>query len=182
MGIPKMPEMAGDPNFGKMMETFFGPDGKIVAYLAAADDHTVVMAYTSKESLLESLRAVKDAKAGLTGDAAVAKTTALLLPKPHWVGYWSPKGTVDFVARLIPKIAPEEAKPEKIPPLPETPPIGFAAKAAAGELECQLVAPAATVEGIAKYVEQLRLMSRAKFEKVKDVRPLKEFEKDKEPE
>jgi len=182
MGIPKMPQMAGRPDFEKMMETFFGPGGKIGAYLAAADDHTVVMAYTSKESLLESLRAVKNAKAGISGDAAVAKTAALLMPKPHWVGYWSPKGTVDFVARFIPKIAPEDAKPEKIPPFPDTPPVGLAAKATRGEFECQLVAPAATVEAIAKYVEQLRAMAgEKKAGKAKVILDLKEAEPDQSP-
>jgi hypothetical protein len=178
MGIPKMPETVGQPGVEtKMMEAFFGPGGKMVAYLAFADDHTVVMAYTSKESLLESLQAVKNAKAGLSGDAAVAKTTALLLPRPHWVGYWSPKGTVDFVARFIPKVAPEEAKPPKIPPFPETPPVGFAAKATKGELECQLVAPAATVAAIAQYVEQLQAMGGKK-----EVREGKAIGKVKEPE
>ena len=39
------------PDLNRMMEAMFGPDRKIVAYIAAADEHTIVVGYGSKKTL-----------------------------------------------------------------------------------------------------------------------------------
>ena len=62
----------------RLMEALMGPDGKLVAWLAPADEHTVVFAYVDKESVRRTTKAIKEGKPGLMGDAGVTKTAALL--------------------------------------------------------------------------------------------------------
>lgn len=165
--LPGQPGV-GAPDFGKIMEAMFGAGGSVPAYMVAADKHTIVVAYTSKDRAAEGLRALKSPQGGLSADPSVAKTAALLLPKAQWVGYWSPKGTIAFVNQMVRSFGPAP-NAEKIPDFPDSPPIGIAVKAADGEVWGQLVVPAATARGIADYVKKILDMganAAAKFKKI----------------
>jgi hypothetical protein len=159
--------------FGKIMRAMFGDEGSVPFYMVAADKHTIVIAYTSKDRAAEGVRAVKSKQAGLSADAGVAKTAALLLPKAQWVGYWSPKGTVAFVSQIVESFGPGPGA-EKIPAFPDSPPVGMAVKVADGELWGQLVVPAATAKGIADYVKKIVAIAEdaaATFQNIKPIEP-----------
>ena len=155
---PKTAAMKNVPNYDKMMEALFGPGGKLLAYLAPADEHTIVATYTSKDALLKCLKLVKDADGGLAGDPDVAQTAALLPAGAQWIGYWSPKGTIELANRLIPAMAPNPEDVFKLPEFSETPPIGLAAKAAEGELMSHMAVPAPVVKAIGQYVVEVKKM------------------------
>ena len=53
-----------------------GKDGKLVAWLAPADEHTLVFAYVSEESLRRAIAAIKQGKPGLAGDAIGVEPSA----------------------------------------------------------------------------------------------------------
>ncbi len=148
----------GAAEMKKMMERMFGPGGKIMVYIAAADDHTVVFVYTSKDELRRCLEAVRNPQGSLSADRGVAKTDALLPDDAPWVGYWSPGGTVAFVQRMMAMFVPATEEGFKLPDFPETPPVGFAAKLASGELQTDMVVPAAVLEASGKYVAEVQMM------------------------
>ena len=68
MNFPRLPGMEADPNFPNVLEALFGPGGKIRIFMAAADDHTVVAAYTSRRTLKRCLKAAKRPRAALAAD------------------------------------------------------------------------------------------------------------------
>ncbi|NQT39738.1 MAG: hypothetical protein HQ581_19740 [Planctomycetes bacterium] len=144
----------------KMMAKMFGPGGKIMVYIAAADEHTVVFVYTSRDELRRCIEAVRNPQGSLSADPGVAKTDALLPENAPWVGYWSPGGTVAFVQRMMGMFVPEVEKDFKIkiPDFPETPPVGFAANLTSGELQTDLVVPAAVLQATGKYIAEVQMM------------------------
>ena len=144
------------PNYEQMMEKMFGPGGKMTIYMAVADEHTVVWGYTSEDLVRRGMKALSAPKQGLAGDEGVAGTAALLPPNAPFVGYWSPKGTVDFVKRMIPAVTPGADVASKVPDFPQTPPIGCAATASGAELRAHLVIPAEVVEALGGYIKEIR--------------------------
>lgn len=154
MKYPVSPQAQEMPGYEEMMKAFFGPEGKIVAYLAAADEHTLVTAYTSKKLLRQCLRAVKRPKTGVSREPGLAETAALLPPGAQWVGYWSPQGTVDFINRIVPAFAPKGQW--KLPEFAATPPIGFAAKTTPAGVRTYLIVPPAVVKAVGQYVVEVQ--------------------------
>jgi len=172
MKIPTPPTAANVPDFDELMKKLFGPGGEIVVFFAAADDHTIVASYTGKKLLRESLQAAKGTSPGLAGDPELAKTAAMLPSGAQWVGYISPKGTIDFVKRVIPAFTPEGKTPPKLPECPETPPIGFAVKTAPDGLRSHTVVPAEVLKALGGLVAELRKQTeiqkaKAEIEKMK---------------
>ena len=155
MKIPMAPQVANVPDFDQIMEKLFGPGGKMIAFMAPADKHTIVAAYTSKKLLRECLQVAQGTKPGLAANPDVAKTAAMLPPGSQWVGYISPKGTIDFIKRVIPAFTPEGIDPPELPEFPETPPIGFGTKTTPDGVESQTVVPAAVIKGIAGFVGEI---------------------------
>lgn len=156
MKIPMFPGAEKMPNFDEIMEKLFGPGGKMIAFIAAADEHTILAAYTNRRLLRQCLKAADGTQPGLAADPAVAKTAAMLPSGAQWVGYISPKGMIDFIKRVIPAVTPEGQTAPKIPNFPETPPIGFAVKAAPGSVRSHTVVPAAVLKGIGGFVAEIR--------------------------
>jgi hypothetical protein len=156
MKVPKPPTAASVPNYDELMKKLFGPTGDIVVFLAAADQHTIAASYTGKKLLQETLQAAKGTDPGLAGNADLAKTAAMLPRGAQWVGYVSPKGTVDFVKRLIPVFTPEGKTAPKLPEFPQTPPIGFAVKAAPDGLHSHTVVPAEAFRAIGGFVAEIK--------------------------
>jgi hypothetical protein len=149
------PQMAQQ---AQMMKLMFGPSGELVAWIAPADEHHVVMGY-AKKAVEQTLEAIRQGKPGLAGDAAVTKTAALLPSGPLAALYWSPKGTIGFVQQIVRAVAPPQVKvPLKLPEFPQTPPLGFAVTTAANELQTCLVVPAEVLQAIGPYVGQILAM------------------------
>ena len=80
------------------MQMLVGPDGKLKLYAAPADDHTVVMAYTSLEHLKAAIDFYKSKQPGLSSEAGVAKVTAMLPAGSQMIAYVSLSGATN-VAR-----------------------------------------------------------------------------------
>ena len=154
MKIPVAPQAKQMPGYDEMMKTLFGPGGSITAYIAAADEETIVSVYTDAEALRKCVEAVKNPKSGLAADAGVIETAALLPPGAQWVGYWSPQGTVAFASRMMDMFAPDEAM--ELPEFPDTPPIGFAAKATTGGIRGYMVVPASVIKSIGEYIVEFQ--------------------------
>jgi len=156
MAMPAMPGMDDVPQLAGMMEKMFGPGGKIRMFIAAADQHTVVAAYTSEEGLRRSIEAAKGSVPALAADEGVAKTTALLPPDAPWVGYWSLPGTVKFVNQAISLFVPEGEDRFQLPEFPATPPVGLSVATSPNEVETCLVVPAEAIKAIGTYVTEVR--------------------------
>lgn len=145
MSVPQMPNMP--PESVKMMERIYGPGGKIVAWVVPCNDRSVVLSYMGQEPLRRMIAAIQEGKAGLAGDAGVAKVTALLPPGATWSGYCSPKGLFDFLSRTIAAAAPH-ARGVKIPEFAPTPPLAIALIPGHDEVEIQLIVPAEVVKAV----------------------------------
>lgn len=167
MVFPNVPAAAGQPDYDEMMKKLFGPTGKMVAFIVPADEHTILATYTTRRLLRRSLKAVQGTAAGLAADPGVAQTAAMLPSGAQWVGYISPKGVMEYVKRVVPALKPEDKTgpgqtPSDafskwcagLPEFPDTPPIGFAVKAAEDGLESQTVVPAAVLKAIGAVVER----------------------------
>ncbi|MHB1033612.1 MAG: hypothetical protein ACYC35_16580 [Pirellulales bacterium] len=154
---PQMPTAQQTPQYSKMMEVFFGPGGRLTAWVVPVDEHTVVAGYVSKDLIRSTLQAIKQGSPGLGGDADVSRTAALLPAGAPSVAFWSPQGTVDFIIRMIPAFAPGDGKTEfKIPEFDKTPPIGFAVTSAPNELQGHMVVPAEVLKAIGQYVGKVK--------------------------
>src|SRR5258705_4018186 len=99
MTLPNLKQFGqhGGPDPQKMMQLFLGPDGKLKIYVAPADEHTIVMAYTSADRLKEAIAFYKSKQAGLSADANVAKVAAKLPAGSQFVAYASLSGIVKTV-------------------------------------------------------------------------------------
>ncbi len=137
----------------EMFKKMFGADGMLF-YLAAADETTVVGAYTSQEQLTRALRAAKSGKRDLSADEQIAATAKLLPGGSQWVVYVSPKGCLDFAKLAIDIFSPGGGGP-MFPEFPACPPIGFGAKITAQGVETDLVVPAATLTAIGQFAKRV---------------------------
>jgi hypothetical protein len=151
-----LPAAKNIPDFAQMMEKMFGPGGKMTFFLAAADEKTVVAAYTNEKSFLRGLQAARQPAKSLSADQSIAKTAALLPPQAPFVGYWSPAGTVEFVNRLVSLFAPGEQAGHRLPKFPATQPVGCALTTAPNEVRTHTVVPADVLQAIGRYVIQVR--------------------------
>jgi hypothetical protein len=133
----------------------FGKDGKMHAYVAAANEHTVVTAY-SKESLERGVAHVRSGAAGLETDATIAKTAKLLPEGAQWVLYVSPQGIVQWADLFIKSMAAQMEI--KIPPFPSSDPIGLAARASPAGLDAEIVLPDNVLVGIGQYIGMIQQM------------------------
>ncbi len=161
MEIPKPQTGPMPPQYDKVMEAMFGPGGKMVFWIAPADEHTVVTGYVSKEPMEKLIADLKQKKPGLVENAELAKTAALLPPDAPFVAYLSPQGTIDLVKRMLADYLPPGMQDRlSIPDFPQTPPLGFAITSAPNELQATLVVPAEVLKAVGKYIQHIRGMSR----------------------
>ena len=152
-----MPAAQQTPQYSKMMEVFFGPDGKLTGWVVPVDEHTVVVGYVSKDLIRSTLQAIKQGSPGLAGDADVSRTAALLPAGAASVAFWSPQGTVDFISRTVPAFAPGDAKADiQDPRVRQDFPIGFAVTSAPNELQGYMVVPADVLKAIGQYVGKVK--------------------------
>lgn len=144
-----------NPEMARMFEAMYGPGGKMSFLMAAAGEKTV--AFGSTEGLLKGAIESAGGAEGLAGDEQLKKTEARLPGGAQWVGYWSPQGTVELVNRAIPALAPPGAGQFKLPAFPETPPVGYGAKASDGRIDMQVIVPAKLLESIVGYAFQVQM-------------------------
>jgi hypothetical protein len=145
-----------NPGGGMMQQVFatiFGKDGKMRAYMAAADAHTVVSAY-DREQLQRLVAHVRSKAPGLESDPDIAKTTKLLTPGSQWVVYLSPQGLLQSIDSVVQGIVP--GNNFKIPAFPATEPIGMAAKVSPTAINAEIVLPESVVAAIGQFVLTVR--------------------------
>ncbi len=158
MDLPGLAGLGDGEHVSGLMEGLFGPGKKIRVFMAAADEHTVVAAYSSRRSLRRCLKAVEDPDAALSAEEGVAATAALLPSDAMAVGYWSPEGTIDFVRQAIGLFAPAGGLDVEVPPFPQCPPIGVSGTVSEEEIRTHLVVPSEALAAIGKYVGEIRRM------------------------
>ncbi|HUS38285.1 MAG TPA: hypothetical protein VMX74_02480 [Pirellulales bacterium] len=145
---------------GQMIEKFYGPNGEITAYLAAADDKTVVLGYASEDALK---RAVESAvKPGLSADRQIRKTSGMLMDEPHMVGYASARGMIQLASYFM-TLVPGGIAGVDLPPFPDVPPIGTAVKLRGSHLEAETVVPDEFLSALAEYIELVKQQQAERF-------------------
>lgn len=143
-----------DPNAKKAIEAMLGTSDKLDVYFAPADSRTVVVAYVSKQRLVDALEVAKNPDRQLSGDPAIVKATAALPSGAQWIGFWSPRGTVEFVTDMIGKFAPEAQN--KIPEFPQTSPVAFAKRLSEEAVDFEMLVPADLVKAIPEFVARVK--------------------------
>jgi hypothetical protein len=142
------------PEAKKALELMLGSQDELVVYIAAANPQMVVGAYISQERLVEAIHAANRTDGQLSGDASVKKTAAMLSAGSQWVALASPRGTLQFVGRMMAQLAPN--LPTAIPEFPETSPVGFAMQLTPAGLETDLAIPADVLRAAAELVQKAR--------------------------
>ncbi len=146
----RLPGVENIPGCDQLMANLTRPGQKLVAYVAPVDEHTIMVAYMSKELLQQSLAAMKSSE-NLSRDEQVAQTAALLPEGAEWVAFWSLGG---FVAQwnqmLVLSSNPPLPSGWRQPELPPTPPVGLALKTIPNGFRTELVVPPSVIEAIAK--------------------------------
>jgi hypothetical protein len=141
---------AGSKYHGNLMQLLSGSSEKLTIYVVPADEHTVLMVYTSLDRAKEALEFYKSKQPGLSGDAGVAKVTAALPPGSQVVGYFSLREFANVVRQFAAAIPSPRAI--AIPDFSDSPPIGIAAKISPAEVEGHLVVTAETLSTIGEVV------------------------------
>jgi hypothetical protein len=137
-----------------MMKLLFGPDGTLKTYVAPADEHTVVMAYTSLDRLKAALEFYRSGKPGLSADASLAKVAATLPSGSQFVNFVSLGGTFKLVQQFAASMP--GARPPAMPDFPDCPPLGMAAKVSPTGFEGHLTITAETLQTIGDFAAKVR--------------------------
>jgi hypothetical protein len=156
MKLPEMTQLAppGGPDQQKIMQLLVGPDQMLKVYVAPANEHAVVMAYTSVDRLQAGLEFYKSNQPGFVGDTGVAKVAAALPPGSQAVAYVNLSG-VAKVAQQFATMVPG-GRATAIPDFPESPPLGMAAKVSPSGAEGHLIVTAETLRAIGEAVAEAR--------------------------
>ena len=142
------------PEAKKALELMLGSQDELVVYIAAANPQMVVGAYISQERLVEAIHSANRTDGQLSGDASVKKTVTMLSAGSQWVALASPRGTLQFVGRMVTQLTPH--LPTAIPEFPETSPVGFAMQLTPAGLETDLAVPADVLRAAAELVRKAR--------------------------
>lgn len=154
---PKFPEGQQAQPGQKMLEYFFGPEGKVTGWIVPVDEHNVVLGYVNKDLLQQTIDALKQGKPALAANAEIAKTAAMLPPDAVTVVYISPQGTIEFVKQTVLAAIPFAGNlKDDLPDFPKTPPFGFAINTAPNEVQTTFVIPADILRAIAPYVAKFQ--------------------------
>jgi hypothetical protein len=157
MKMPPPPNGMELPQFEKMQEAMFGPGGQVNFWLVPADEHTIFIGYVSQEPMRRAMQAAKQGTPGLATVAGVLQTAALLPPDAQMAGYVSIPGCFNLFSRIMAIALPPEMQGQMtIPEFPQTPPLGFALKAAPGELQTSLVVPGEIFKAIGEYTKAIQ--------------------------
>jgi hypothetical protein len=160
MTLPNVQQAAppGGPDPQKMMQLFFGADGKMKYYVAPADEHTIVMGYVSPDRLTDAIEFYKSKKPGLSADAGLAKAAAELPAGSQFVGFLSVNGLAKIVQQMMAAIPGVPVA--KIPEFGDSPPFGFAGKFSPEGVEGHFVVTVETLRTIGDVVAKIRAEAR----------------------
>ena len=145
---------ANGPDMQKIMELMFGKNDNLKVYVAPADDHAVVMAYVSPETLTAALDFYKSHEPGLSDDPGVAKVAAALPADSQVVAYLDVNGLPQLVKEVIKNMP--AAHIVEIPDIPNNPPLGMAVVVTPLGIEGHLAVTAETLKAIGGVVAELR--------------------------
>jgi hypothetical protein len=151
----EQPTAPGAPDPKKVQQLIFGAEGKMVAYMAAADEHAVVMTYTSPDKLKAAIDFYKSKQPGLSNDANIAKIAAALPAGSQLIGYLN-LSTAAKVARQFVGAAIPNGRPAAIPDFADSPPIGMATKITATGAEGHCLVTSDTLRSIGEAVAKTR--------------------------
>ncbi|HZZ29259.1 MAG TPA: hypothetical protein VFE46_14775 [Pirellulales bacterium] len=153
-GVFNSMQQNGAPRAMGMTQILMGNDNKATTYMAMADATTVVMAWGDSENLKTVLQAVKSPETSLSSDVDV-KTTVALMPKDaQWRAFINPSGYLEFTKNIMQMTMPQF--PLQLPPFPNTPDIGVSAQLGAQNIDTEILVPAAVLQGIGAYTQQLQ--------------------------
>jgi len=122
-------------------------------YRALAGKDACVMVL-DQSRLRSAIDAVRNPVSNLAADPG-AKATLAMLPKgSQWIGLLSPTGMIQHIRAVLQATMPNA--PLQLPEFPKGPPIGAAARATAERLDVDIVVPAAVLEGLGTFVQQMQ--------------------------
>ncbi len=159
MNLPDMtqampPGTPGAAGAQQMFRLMVGPEGKMKIYLAPADEHAIVMGYTSLDRLKSALEAYKSQERGLSADPGIMKVAALLPPGSQMVAYVSLSGAAKFMQLVL--TAVPNIPPVRLPEFAASPPLGIAAKVTPTGVEGHFVVTVDTLRTIGDVVAKAR--------------------------
>ena len=161
MPIPNLQglDLPNQDNVDALMEKLYGPGG-ITVYLAAADDDTVLMAYTDTALLRKALRFKKDGAKQISQEQHIVSTSKHLPSGAQGIGYWSPSGSIAFANRMMHLISGPDAG-VRLPAFPPTPPVGWTMTVTPTVVKFDAVLPAEIIEAVKTFVEQVKQINGA---------------------
>jgi hypothetical protein len=166
--LEQMEKQPGGDAAKMALEAMFGKETKIDAFLSAVNKETVVLTYDAT-TLKETVATAKAGKNGLADNVDMKKTAALLLPQPHAIGFMDVGGYVDLVKKIVGMMMAAQGAPGggglpfPIPPFPQSPPVGMAAKLTPQAVEFQLVVPMPLMENTRDYIQQVNTLVQGMF-------------------
>ena len=131
-----------EATLGEIIKKLYGPDGKEVVWLVAANPTRVVFSYGDEAKARATVALGKTPEKSLAGNADLAKTAAKLPEGAQGVAYLNPMGMTKMQGAMGPAAA-MLGLPGDMPP---SPPIGLAVKGVSDTVEVQLDVPAATIK------------------------------------
>ena len=144
----------GGPDMQAIMRAFAGPEGKFKVFVASADEHTIVMAYTSLDLLKSAIEFYKSHDPGLAADPSVAKVAAMLPTGSQLVAYVNLSGVIQAMQQFFAALPNVPAA--KLPKLAPSPPLGMAAKVTATGVEGHMVITADTLRTFGDVIAKFR--------------------------
>jgi hypothetical protein len=143
------------PGMQAMMGMLFGPEAKLATYMVALDDHTIAMAYVSRENLRRAIEAYENPEKGLAADPALASTLAELPDGAPWQVVLSLSGYFEMMRGMVAAL-PEAEELDLVPRFPESPPIGIAATTGEAEVRIEAFMPGEMWEAIGRFSQPPR--------------------------
>lgn len=152
MNVPDMTSItpAGGVDMQAIMQHMFGGKDQLSVYWAAADEHNVLISYTSLEHLKAARDFFQSSQPGLSNNSTVAVVTTAMPVGSQFVTYISPSGVAE-IATALPGI-----KLATIPTISDCPPIGIAAKVGPSGLEGHVFVTAETLRAVGNTIVKTR--------------------------
>jgi hypothetical protein len=138
-GMPAIPEIR------QAMERFFGPGGKLRAWVVPVDDDTVLLAAATETQVKSALERLDQKKPADWNQSAFAATNALLPPDAMSRVFLSLRGQSEWNRRQM-EAMNGAVIGGKRRDIPESPPIGFSMQVDDREISIDAAVPRATIE------------------------------------
>jgi len=152
----------GDQNnlvWRAILNNFLGADGKLKMHLLAVDKTHVILSTAVEDNLARlvgDFRADgRQEKPAPIGAFSLQTTLGMITKDSSWVATVSPRGTVQWITRWMKVLMDQFGQPLQIPPFPPTPPIGFSFNLVQTHCEVDMVLPAETLDGLAKFIQSV---------------------------